>query len=139
VDCAMTQNDRPEINTDELDWDNAVVREGRPHGAVVSVRLDPAEAARLRSIAASLGVNLSQVLRRALADYDPTQAARKQRGTASGVIAITFGGGVATWQRPLVTSRKGSLFSDEPTESGWPGDATSTEPTRIFGILSERP
>jgi Ribbon-helix-helix protein, copG family len=62
----------------EMDWEHAEVAEGKPHGVAISVRLDAAEADRLRSLAASLHLNMSQVLRRALAEYDHlVQAGRR--------------------------------------------------------------
>lgn len=63
--------DKRRIDPEELDWEQAEVHEGRPHGTVVSVRMDAAEAERLRTLASQLGLNMSQVLRRALADFEP--------------------------------------------------------------------
>ncbi len=61
----MTKNNDLEIGKDELDWSRAEVQEGRPHGVVVSVRLDAHEAGRLRELASTLGLNMSQVSRQA--------------------------------------------------------------------------
>ena len=72
----------------EMDLEGAEAREGRAHGAVVSVRLNPDEAARLREIASSMGLNLSQVLRRALEAYEAELAGH----SLSLVQAFTFGG-----------------------------------------------
>lgn len=83
----MTNRNQVEIGTDELDWEHAEVREGRAHGVVVSVRLDADEAARLRHLAATLGLNMSQVLRQGLADFDP---GRERQLLSS--RAFTFGG-----------------------------------------------
>ncbi len=60
-----------EIKSEDLEWQRAVVQEGRPHGTVISVRLDAGEAERLRRLAETLRLNMSQVLRQALADFDP--------------------------------------------------------------------
>jgi hypothetical protein len=58
----------------EMDLDSPTVQDGRPHGVVVSVRLDAEEAERLRGLAASLDLNMSQVLRRALNAFEPGEA-----------------------------------------------------------------
>jgi hypothetical protein len=58
------------IESDELDWERAEVHPGRPHGTVVSVRLSAAEADQLRELASQLDLTMSQVLRRALADFE---------------------------------------------------------------------
>jgi predicted transcriptional regulator len=64
------------------------------HGTVVSVRLDAAEAERLRKVATELQLNMSQVLRRALANFDPEAHLQDQvRSTLRAYVrAFTFGG-----------------------------------------------
>lgn len=79
-----------EIAPDELDWGRAEVREGRPAGAVVSVRLDAQEVARLHALAATLELTVSQVLRRALAAYDDPNAGLRER--RRWLIPHTYGG-----------------------------------------------
>lgn len=78
---------------EEMDWDRAEAKEGKSHGVVVSVRLDQAEADRLRSIASDLGLTMSQVLRRALASFDATAAPQAVKALLSSYMtAFTFGG-----------------------------------------------
>ena len=64
------------IEPDELDWERAEVHPGRPHGTVVSVRLGAPEAEQLRELAAELDLTMSQVLRRALAEFGFLQVRR---------------------------------------------------------------
>jgi hypothetical protein len=127
----VTQDNTSEIGLDELDWEEAVVREGRLPGAVVSVRLDPAETARLRHLANSLGMNLSQVLRRALAGFDPDEAHSRERPLIVG--AFTYGGTVPlsyeqSWH--YVGSAQLHFPAGEQRGSGTAAP-TATEPTRI--------
>jgi predicted transcriptional regulator len=100
----MSERKELEINEDEFDWARARVQEGRPHGTVVSVRLDPDEAARLRELASTLGLNMSQVLRQALAQFPP-----RREGLLLAWRAWTSGG--VDWVREVER----------------PSDATSTE------------
>ena len=60
----MTDDKTTEIDPGDVDWDGAVVREGRQPATVVSVRLSPDEAVRLRVHADALGVTVSEVLGR---------------------------------------------------------------------------
>jgi hypothetical protein len=62
------------IESDELDWERAEVHPGRLHGTVVSVRLSAAEADHLRELASQLDLTMSQVLRRALAEFESLPA-----------------------------------------------------------------
>jgi len=80
----------------EMDFEHAEVREGSKGGTVVSVRLTANEAARLRGLASSLGLNLSQVLRQALEAFEPKAAHPGHPWTE----AFTFGG-VASWPSAL--------------------------------------
>lgn len=57
---------------EQMDWEHAEAVEGKPHGVVISIRLDPTEAERLRTLASDLHLNMSQVVRRALATFDET-------------------------------------------------------------------
>ena len=119
-----------EISTDELAWDEAVTHEGRRPGAVVSVRLDEDETARLRALAAHLDLNLSQVIRRALAAFE-TEAERA--GTRVVLGAFTYGGTVPTIHNQAwswIVSQQLPITTDERSGSGDPAP-TSTEPTRI--------
>jgi hypothetical protein len=43
---------------EQMDWDRAEAREGKPHGVVVSVRLGQAEADQLRTLASDLGLTI---------------------------------------------------------------------------------
>lgn len=120
----------PEIRTDDLTWDEAVVEEGRRPGSVVSVRLDADETARLRRLAESSGLNLSQVIRRAVAAYEA-----EEREPAARVVlgAFTHGGAVPTHYEQMWTwlvSAQLAMPEEERTGSGDPVP-TSTEPIRI--------
>ncbi len=64
-------NEETDTMRDQMDWENAEVVQGKPHGVVISVRLDAAEAEHLRTVASDLHLNMSQVMRRALAAFDP--------------------------------------------------------------------
>jgi hypothetical protein len=77
-----------------MDWSGAERREGKPTGTVVSVRLHADEAERLRGLAASLELNMSQVLRQALSDFDPASD-RFRHALIQYISPFTFGGG--TW------------------------------------------
>jgi hypothetical protein len=87
---------------EQMDWDNAETVEGKPHGVVISVRLDPTEAENLRTLASDLHLNMSQVMRRALAAFDPTKQSVRA-GTAFG--PLTFGG--AGWTGSVSVSLAG--------------------------------
>jgi predicted transcriptional regulator len=123
------EEDPDTIESSDLDWDKAVVRPGHPHGAVVSVRLDPADADRLRTLAAQLDLNLSQVIRRALAAFEPARLQAIQRQLAQTLQGFTYGGSAVNLisysvvypQRPEEAKR---LETAEQVKS-------STEPTRI--------
>jgi len=124
--------ERTDISPDELAWDEAVVEEGRRPGAVVSVRLDADETARLRALADSLDLNLSQVIRRALAAYE---AEAGEHASTERLLhaAFTYGGTVPAvfeqaWQ--WVVSSQLQFASEERRASGDP-TPTSTEPARI--------
>lgn len=94
-EAARNQSRSDEIDRyrDEMDWDQAESRPGKSHGVVVSVRLDEGEAERLRSLASDLDLNMSQVLRRALASFDPTAGSgRMIKAILAYQSAFTFGG-----------------------------------------------
>lgn len=126
----MTPENTPQIDPEELDWAEAVVHEGRQPGAVVSVRLDPVEAARLRSLADALGLNVSQVLRRALAEYRPDT----ERDVSDPVFLSVFTyGGTALPHEPIwhwVHSAQLQLGAGEDAGTGGPLP-TATEPVHI--------
>lgn len=117
--------DTPEISSEELAWDEAVVHEGRQPGAVVSVRLDAEETARLRGMADRLDLSVSQVLRRALTEYNPDK-----EQTAEWVVLrpFTYGGTEQAWR--WVVTKQLTMSTEERTGSGDPVP-TSTEPIRI--------
>lgn len=120
-----------EIRSDELDWSHAVVQEGRAAGAVVSVRLNSSETAHLRRLADSLGLNLSQVLRRALAAYDPEAAFAREHVHV--LEAFTYGGTVPVSYEQVwlyVGSEQLTWPAGEQRGSG-STSPTTTEPTRI--------
>jgi Ribbon-helix-helix protein, copG family len=96
----------------EMDWEHAEVAEGKPHGVAISVRLDAAEADRLRSLAASLHLNMSQVLRRALAEYDPNPSSS---GRPSLHRPFTLGG--ASWTGVVCLIEAGESKSWDRSES----------------------
>lgn len=124
------EQEAPDISSEELAWDEAVVEEGRQPGAVVSVRLDPEEAERLRAMADSLDLNVSQLLRRALAEYSPEKEQKAGRVLLS---AFTYGGTVPTSYEQVwrwVVSEQLAMPTEEHTGSGDPAP-TSTEPIRI--------
>lgn len=104
----------------EMDWDAAELRSGRPHGVVVSVRLDSAEADRLRALAAQLDMNMSQVLRRALGSFDSAQASisdlMKSLITAS-MRAYTFGGGTWVGKAHVRSKDEEEHLMEPPTET----------------------
>jgi hypothetical protein len=129
----MNRDNASEINADEIEWDEAVIGEGRQPGSVVSVRLDPEETARLRQLANALGVTVSQVLRRALAAYDPAGDATTSREILSRVF--TYGGSVPLSYETAFTV--GGLWQLGVTESGG-GVPTATEPTRIVERVTTR-
>ncbi len=109
---------------DEMDLDAATPRAGRPHGSVVSVRLEPDEAKRVRRIAEAEGLTLSQVMRRALAAYvpaDPSPAgsAVYGGGHAHGRIQIT-----APTRQSLTLDTHQLLDAEDPIP-------TYTEPARL--------
>ena len=126
----MTERNTPSISSHELDWDEAEVREGRQPGAVVSVRLGPAEAARLRALADSSGLNVSQVIRRALAEFGSKREQRREQKVF--VAAFTYGGTMPVmheqgwrWSGPAqmqLPSGETQSRVDAPT---------TTEPTRV--------
>jgi predicted transcriptional regulator len=126
----MTPENTPKIDPEELDWVEAVVHEGRQPGAVVSVRLDADEAARLRRLAEALGLNVSQVLRRALADYQPDT----ERGARDPVLLSAFTyGGTALPHEPIwhwVHSAQLRLMAGDDAGAGGPLP-TATEPVHI--------
>lgn len=115
-----------EIGTAELDWDGSVVHDGRESGAVVSVRLDPGETARLRRLAEELGLNVSQLLRRALAEYQPHTERRV-------LVAFTHGGSVPSlsgWRCEFRSTQLHLPVTSERCEHT-AAELTSTELTRI--------
>jgi len=115
-----------EIATEDLDWAHAEVREGRPHGTVVSVRLSAAEADRLRDIADHLGLNLSQVLRRALADYEPADDHRQ------GIDVVWSRGFTVANQLPTASLVHWLISAVAEETMRWAEDReTGTEPIRI--------
>ena len=129
----MSEHETNEIATDELAWDEATVEEGRRPGAVVSVRLDPDETAKLRTLADSLGLNLSQVIRRALDTYEPTGDHEVASPERFYVAAFTYGGAVPVIHQQGFRWRVTQQMAFSPEEQSRSGDPvpTWTEPTRI--------
>lgn len=126
----MTPENTPQIDPEELDWAEAVVHEGRQPGVVVSVRLDPVEAARLRSLADTLGLNVSQVVRRALSEYEPEN--ERDTWSPSFLPVFTYGGTVLPHE-PIWHSVHGAqlqLGTREETSTAGPLP-TATEPVHI--------
>jgi hypothetical protein len=123
---------RERIGSDELDWENAQVHEGRQPGAVVSVRLGPAEATRLRGLAVASGLTVSQVIRMALAEFEPQPA--EHAGKKLFVSAFTYGGALPvsqlSWRVVTSAAAQTRLQTDEDRE-GSVEAPTSTEPTRV--------
>lgn len=76
---------------DEMDFDRAVRRPGKPHGVVVSVRLDEDEARELRSLAETEQRTLSQLVRQAVSTYLSSPAADSRVAD----LPRTSGGGSA--------------------------------------------
>jgi Ribbon-helix-helix protein, copG family len=85
----------------EMDLEHAVRRPGRPHGVVVSVRLEEEEARQLRDLAKRERRTLSQLVRQAVSSYlsSPTGARRiadvprtSGGGSAAGQITIRLAG-----------------------------------------------
>ena len=102
---------------DEMDWDQAESRPGKSHGVVVSVRLDKADADRLRSLASDLDLSMSQVVRRALAAFDPNAGAgRMIKSILAYQSAFTFGG--ANFLGRLSVRPEGAEGELELSESG---------------------
>lgn len=122
-------DDETKIDPDDLDWEHAEVREGRQPASVISVRLDDAETGRLRALADSLGLNVSQVLRRALAAYEPAQ--ENEGAGRAFVTAFTYGGTVPISYEQVWSYQAMQLWPGaEEGRSG--GNApTGTEPIRI--------
>jgi len=119
--------DREEIGTEELDWEGSVVHDGRQAGSVVSVRLDAVETARLRRLADGLGLNVSQVLRRALADFQPQPERRV-------FVAFTHGGSVPSFSGWRCEFRSAAQLRWPETSERCEhqtAELTSTELTRI--------
>jgi Ribbon-helix-helix protein, copG family len=127
----MSENET-NIGSDELDWENAQVHEGRQPGVVVSVRLGPAEAARLRGLADASGLTVSQVIRQALAEFEPKGAQHTERRLF--VAAFTYGGAMSAQQQRwrLVGPQPGQtqLPTEEDRERSV-DPPTATEPTRV--------
>ena len=126
----MTPENTNQIDPEELDWAEAVVQEGREPGAVVSVRLDASEAARLRTLADALGLTVSQVLRRALAEYEPDTEGETRDPVF--LPAFTYGG-TALPRGPIwhwVHSAQLQLAAGDDAGTGGP-PPTGTEPVHI--------
>jgi hypothetical protein len=79
---------------EEMDLEHAVRRPGRPHGVVVSVRLDEDEAQQLRDLAKLERRTLSQLVRQAVSSY----LASPTSGRRVADMPHTSGGGSATGQ-----------------------------------------
>jgi len=127
----MTDSSEPSISADELDWKNAEVQEGRQPGVVVSVRLGPAEAARVRVLAESAGLTVSQVIRRALAEYEAQNTAREPKVF---VAAFTYGGTMPLAYEQVWHSTgpaQTQLPGEDEAHVGTGGVPTTTEPTRV--------
>jgi hypothetical protein len=121
------------IGSDELDWENAQVHEGRQPGVVVSVRLGPAEAARLRGLADASGLTVSQVIRQALAEFEPNGAQHKERRRLF-VAAFTYGGAMSSqqqsWRLVVPQPEQTQLPTEEDRERSV-DPPTATEPIRV--------
>lgn len=85
---------------EEMDLERAERRPGRPHGVVVSVRLDEDEARQLRSLAEAERRTLSQLVRQAVSSFLASPASNPRvedlprttgGGSAAGKIRIQLG------------------------------------------------
>lgn len=99
---------------DEMDFDRAVRRPGKPHGVVVSVRLDEGEARELRSMAEVEHRTLSQLVRQAINSYLTSPATDWRVAD----LPRTSGGGSAAGRiRIQLTSQRLSLGEADVVES----------------------
>lgn len=126
----MTE-DAWDIEPDDVDWENAAVREPQRPQSVVSVRLSAEETAHLREISEALGITVSQVLRRALGAYDPgREMAPLRRVLAS---AFTYGASApAMYERTWSYSGVQQLWSNTSLPAGGTEAPTDTHPTRVI-------
>lgn len=127
----MSDERRIEIAADELDWDAAEVQEGRQPAVVISVRFGSTEAARLRAHADAAGLTVSQIVRKALAEYEARAEEASKRKVF--VSAFTYGGTM-----PLVheqgwrwTGFEQTLFAGGGLAPSAAAASTTTEPTRV--------
>ena len=121
-------DDRAQIEAEELDWEHAEVHEGRQAASVISVRLSDAEGARLRALANSSGMNISQVLRKALAAYDP---ARENQSRRVFISAFTYGGIVPLAYEHVGSYNAAQLWPAKEERRSGADAPTGTEPIRI--------
>jgi hypothetical protein len=126
----VTDDRAIEIDSADVDWDKAEVREGRQPAAVVSVRLSPEEAARLREYAESLGVTVSEVLRQALAAFEPGQGRQDSRDVI--VTAFTYAASsMPAFEEGWTYTGPQHLFSLPELAKVGTAAPTGTEPARI--------
>jgi ribbon-helix-helix CopG family protein len=134
----MTDEGKTEIGTDELDWGAAQVHDGRQPAVVISVRLGPAEASRLRASADASGLTVSQVIRNALAEYEAKgEVAASDRKVF--VSAFTYGGTMPVvheqgwrwtgFEQTLLAAP--DLMASVGVMHGVAVAPTTTEPTRV--------
>lgn len=134
----MTEDKIRDIEPDEVDWDNAVVREGQQAGSVVSVRLSPEETVRLRLHADMAGVTVSQLLRRALAAYEPSAKGEPSRKVF--VSAFTYAAGIpASFEAGWTYSGLQQLWWAHSLARAGTAVPTATEPTRIVERVTTEP
>jgi hypothetical protein len=134
----MTDENTTETQPDEIDWDKAVVREGRQPGSVISVRLSTEETVQLRAHADWLGVTVSEVLRQALAAFEPR--AKTDPTREAFVSAFTYGGSVLSLDEVGWTySGLQQLWSAHGLAGSASGLPTTTEPARIVEKVTTDP
>jgi hypothetical protein len=134
----MTDEITTEIQPDDVGWDEAVVQEGRQPGSVVSVRLSPGETVQLRIQADKLGVTVSEVLRRALAAFEPPATIDAHRKVL--VSVFTYGASMpALGDDGWVYSGSQQLWAGQTLAWAGTGAPTATEPTRIVERVTTDP
>jgi Ribbon-helix-helix protein, copG family len=123
-------DDVQDIEPDEVDWANATVHQPQRPQSVVSVRLSAEETARLREISETLGITVSQVLRRALAAYDSGREVAPLRRVI--VSAFTYGASAPPmYEHAWSYSGFQQLWSNTSLPAGGTEALTETHPTRV--------
>jgi hypothetical protein len=113
----------------EVDLEHAVGRPGKPHGVVVSVRLDEDEAQQLRSLAETERRTLSQLVRQAVSSYLASPSVDRRIAD----LPRTSGGGSAFGEiRIQFTNRHLPVGETDVVESVESGRVSSTaSPVRL--------